>query len=225
MTELTRALVIVDVQNDFCAGGSLATADGAAVASAVTEHLAARRDDYDVVVATRDWHVDPGEHFAPAGQEPDFAVSWPVHCVAGTAGAELHEDLDMEEVRPDAQFLKGLHTASYSGFDGQLGEPDEVRSGEGAAAPVGPYGATRAAADAVEAGAETLDEWLRSHDVEALTVVGIATDHCVKATVLDGIENGYEVTVLTDLVAGVSEDTAEAALQEMEDAGAILATA
>ncbi|SJN18847.1 Nicotinamidase [Micrococcus lylae] len=224
MTELTRALVIVDVQNDFCEGGSLATADGADVAAAITEHLADRRDEYDVVVATRDWHVDPAEHFAAAGEEPDFSVSWPVHCVAGTAGAELHADLDMEEVRPDAQFLKGLHSASYSGFDGQLGEPDEVRSGEGAAAGVGPYGATRAAADAVEPGAETLDEWLRSQDVEALTVVGIATDHCVKATVLDGIENGYEVTVLTDLVAGVAEDTAEAALEEMKDAGAILTT-
>ena len=100
MTELTRALVIVDVQNDFCAGGSLATADGADVAAAITEHLADRRDEYDVVVATRDWHVDPAEHFAAAGEEPDFSVSWPVHCVAGTAGAELHADLDMEEVRP-----------------------------------------------------------------------------------------------------------------------------
>lgn len=224
MTELTRALVIVDVQNDFCAGGSLATAEGAETAAAISEHLAARRDEYDLVVTTQDWHVDPAEHFAAAGQEPDYRVSWPVHCVAGTAGAELHEDLDLEEVRPDARFLKGLYSASYSGFDGQLGEPDEVRSGEGAGAPVGTYGATRAAADAVEPGAETLDEWLRSQDVEALTVVGIATDHCVKATVLDGLENGYEVTVLTDLVAGVSEDTAEAALQEMEDAGAILAT-
>ena len=227
MTELTRALVIVDVQNDFCEGGSLATASGADVAAAITEHVVEHRDDYAVVVATRDWHVDPGEHFAADGEEPDFAVSWPVHCVAGTAGAELHQDLDMEEVRPDAQFLKGLYSASYSGFDGHLGEPDAVPTGAAGERPsgtVGPYGATAVAAAAVESDAPGLDEWLREQGVDAITVVGIATDHCVKATVLDGIENGYEVTVLTDLVAGVAEDTAEVALEEMEDAGAVLAT-
>ena len=144
---------------------------------------------------------------------------------AGTAGAELHPDLDAEHL--DAEFLKGLHTDAYSGFDGALGEPDAVPTGAAGERPsgtVGPYGATAVAAAAVESGAPGLDEWLREQGVDAITVVGIATDHCVRATVLDALDAGYEVTVLTDLVAGVDEAAAQAALHEMEAAGAILAT-
>ncbi len=220
MTEPKRALVIVDVQNDFCAGGSLATDDGAEIAAAITEHVSERRGDYDAIVMTRDWHVDPGTHFAPAGTEPDFTQTWPVHCVAGTPGAELHEQLDVEEIAADAEFLKGLHDASYSGFDGRLGEPDLVRSGEGASAPAGPYGATAGDEAAVADDAPTLDEWLREQDVDAITVVGIATDYCVKATVLDGLDAGYDVTVLAGLTAGVAEESTAAALEEMTEAGA-----
>ena len=227
MENLNRALVIVDVQNDFCEGGALGVTGGAAVAAGVSEHLAEHADAYAAVAATRDWHVDPGTHFAAAtGAEPDFRTTWPVHCVAGTAGAELHPDLDAEHL--DAEFLKGLHTDAYSGFDGALGEPDAVPTGAAGERPsgtVGPYGATAVAAAAVESGAPGLDEWLREQGVDAITVVGIATDHCVRATVLDALDAGYEVTVLTDLVAGVDEAAAQAALHEMEAAGAILATA
>ena len=128
MENLNRALVIVDVQNDFCEGGALGVTGGAAVAAGVSEHLAEHADAYAAVAATRDWHVDPGTHFAAAtGAEPDFRTTWPVHCVAGTAGAELHPDLDAEHL--DAEFLKGLHTDAYSGFDGALGEPDAVPTG------------------------------------------------------------------------------------------------
>jgi nicotinamidase/pyrazinamidase len=108
-----RALIIVDVQNDFCEGGWLAVAGGAAVARAISEHVADGGRDYGHVVATKDFHVDPGSHFS---DHPDYAASWPPHCVAGTPGADFHPDLDTAEV--EAVFLKGAHAAAYSGFEG-----------------------------------------------------------------------------------------------------------
>jgi nicotinamidase/pyrazinamidase len=107
-----RALLIVDVQNDFCEGGSLAVAGGAAVARAISEHVASE-PGYGHVVATKDFHVDPGAHFS---DHPDYAASWPPHCVAGTAGSDFHPDLDTGAV--EAVFLKGAHAAAYSGFEG-----------------------------------------------------------------------------------------------------------
>jgi nicotinamidase/pyrazinamidase len=214
-----RALVIVDVQKDFCEGGSLGVDGGARMAGRITSFLDEHAQDFDAVVATRDWHVDPGPHFAAEGTEPDYTESWPVHCVAGTEGAELHPALDTEYL--DAQFLKGRFDAAYSGFDGQLGSPDLIRSGapEGTA---GPFGATAAAATAVEEGAPGLDDWLRQEGISSVTVVGIATDHCVRATVLDAIDSGYDTSVYTDLVAGVDRDRSEQALELMEENGAVL---
>ncbi len=107
-----RALIIVDVQNDFCEGGSLAVAGGAAVARAVSEHLAGG-PEYAHVVATKDFHIDPGSHFS---DHPDFVASWPPHCVAGTPGADFHPNLDTGAV--EAVFKKGAHAAAYSGFEG-----------------------------------------------------------------------------------------------------------
>ncbi|MDO5287956.1 MAG: isochorismatase family protein [Actinomycetia bacterium] len=107
-----RALIVVDVQNDFCEGGSLAVAGGAAVARAVSAYLAGD-PGYDLVVATRDAHVDPGPHFS---QEPDFVDSWPPHCVVGTPGQQLHPDLTFRDFA--AVFDKGAHEAAYSGFEG-----------------------------------------------------------------------------------------------------------
>ena len=107
-----RALIIVDVQNDFCEGGSLAVTGGAAVARAISEHVAAG-GDYGHIVATKDFHIDPGAHFS---DHPDYAASWPPHCVAGTSGADFHPDLDTGAV--EAVFLKGARAAAYSGFEG-----------------------------------------------------------------------------------------------------------
>jgi nicotinamidase/pyrazinamidase len=107
-----RALIIVDVQNDFCEGGSLAVAGGAAVAREISQHVASE-PGYGHVVATKDFHVDPGAHFS---DHPDYAASWPPHCVAGTAGADFHPDLNTVSV--EAVFRKGAHTAAYSGFEG-----------------------------------------------------------------------------------------------------------
>ena len=108
-----RALIIVDVQNDFCEGGSLAVAGGAAVARSISSLLASGSHGYDHVVATQDYHIDPGSHFA---SDPDYVHSWPVHCVAGSPGAEFYPDLATERI--EAVFRKGAHAAAYSGFEG-----------------------------------------------------------------------------------------------------------
>ena len=93
---------------------------GAAVAAGISGYLAERAGSYDLVVATRDWHVDPGRHFAAAGEAPDFVDSWPPHCVVGTGGAEWHPNLHL----PDRAVVvsKGEHAAAFSGFEGQAGD-------------------------------------------------------------------------------------------------------
>jgi nicotinamidase/pyrazinamidase len=180
---MTRALVVVDVQNDFCEGGSLAVTGGADVAAAISEHVRAHAADYAHVVATRDHHVDPGDHFA---EQPDFVETWPAHCVVGTDGVELHPRLDREPV--EAVFDKGEHAAAYSGFEGR--------------------------SDGV-----ALADWLRAHGVDAVDVVGIATDHCVRATALDAVAEGFATRVLLPLTAGVSDATTDAALDQLRTAG------
>lgn len=185
---MARALIIVDVQNDFCEGGSLAVAGGAGVAGDISAALRedAGRQRWAHVVATRDHHIDPGDHF---GDPPDFVTSWPVHCMAGTAGADLHPELDTERV--EAVFTKGEHAAAYSGFEGHDGS-------------IG------------------LAAWLRMRDVDAVDVVGIATDHCVRATALDAVAAGFATTVLLDLTAGVARATVDSALTELREAGVAL---
>lgn len=111
------ALLVVDVQRDFCEGGSLAVPGGEAAAAAISDLIDASNGAYSVVIATRDWHVDPGTHFAAPGQDPDYTQSWPVHCVAGTPGAEWHPDLRLPA---DAVVVsKGETAAAYSGFEGR----------------------------------------------------------------------------------------------------------
>ena len=106
-----RALVIVDVQNDFCEGGSLAVQGGGEVARAISRYL--ESGGYDHVVASRDFHIDPGGHFSA---RPDYVNSWPRHCVVGTGGAAFHPDLDTSHI--ETVFSKGAHEAAYSAFDG-----------------------------------------------------------------------------------------------------------
>ncbi len=178
-----RALIVVDVQRDFCEGGHLGVTGGARTAAAITEH--ARSGGYDHVVATRDYHIDPGSHFS---ENPDFVDSWPRHCEAGTPGVEFHPDFDAslaEEV-----FDKGHYTAAYSGFEGSA-RKDRV----------------------------PLAEWLREHGVDEVDVVGIATDHCVRATALDAAREGLRTRVLLGLTAGVARPTVDAALEQLREAG------
>jgi nicotinamidase/pyrazinamidase len=110
------ALIVVDVQRDFCEGGSLAVPGGDAVAAGISDLIDAAGDAYRLVVATRDWHIDPGSHFAPVGQEPDFVKTWPVHCVAGTEGADWHPDLRLPE--QVVVISTGEYGAGYSAFEG-----------------------------------------------------------------------------------------------------------
>ncbi|GAB2931434.1 MULTISPECIES: isochorismatase family protein [unclassified Streptomyces] len=183
-----RALIVVDVQNDFCEGGSLAVAGGADVAAAITDLIGDAQPAYHHVVATRDHHIDPGGHFSP---NPDYVDSWPVHCVAGTEGVGFHPNFApaVASGAIDTVFDKGAYSAAYSGFEGS----DENGTG--------------------------LAQWLRDREVTEVDVVGIATDHCVRATALDAAREGFVTQVLLDLTAGVSGATTERALAELRTAG------
>ncbi len=181
---MSRALIIVDVQNDFCEGGSLAVTGGAAVAAGISLVLDKAGDRWDHVVATKDWHIDPGAHFS---DHPDFVESWPAHCVVGTGGADFHPELATGRI--EAVFHKGEHAAAYSGFEGHTDD------GVG------------------------LADWLRQRDVTEVEVVGIATDHCVRATALDAVGAGFATRVLLHLTAGVSQGSTDAALEELRTAG------
>ncbi|MCT1368243.1 isochorismatase family protein [uncultured Kocuria sp.] len=200
---MARALLIVDVQNDFCRGGALATDRGDDVAAEISAYLLTHHAAYDVVVTTQDWHIDPGTHFS---ENPDFTNSWPVHCVANSSGAAFHPDLDMDYV--DAMFRKGEYEAAYSGFEGLLAPEDSVMTGE--------HEPGHMPEDTLKV---SLDDWLQEQDVTDVDVVGIATDYCVRATALDAADAGYETRVLVDLTSAVADETAETAVAELEDAG------
>jgi nicotinamidase/pyrazinamidase len=177
-----RALVVVDFQNDFTPGGALAVADGDAIAARVNELAAS--GDFDLVIATRDWHPPDHGSFAERGGP------WPVHCVADTPGAQLHPAFDASRV--DAIVDKGQDPATdgYSGFDGTR---------------LGPI--------------------LRSRDISDVTIVGLATDYCVKNTALDALREGFAVTVDRAGVRGVevAPGDSERALDEIKAAGGAIA--
>ncbi|MEU4093996.1 isochorismatase family protein [Streptomyces sp. NPDC026673] len=184
-----RALIVVDVQNDFCEGGSLAVAGGAEVAAAITDLIGDATAGYRHVVATRDHHVSPGDHFS---ERPDYVHTWPVHCVAGTEGVGFHPNFApaVASGAVEAVFDKGAYSGAYSGFEGA----DENGTG--------------------------LTRWLRERGVAEVDVVGIATDHCVRATALDAVREGFRTRVLLDLTAGVMAETTERAIRELRAAGA-----
>ena len=189
-----RGLLVVDVQNDFCEGGALGVAGGTKVASGISDFIAAHASEYAVIVASRDWHDadnDNGGHFAHEGEAPNFVTTWPVHCVAGTTGAEYHPDL----ILPDhtLHVKKGQGVPSYSMFEGH--------SDDG----------------------QTVEEILTGAGVTQVDVVGIATDHCVRASALDAKAAGFEVRILNDLIAAVSPDTERSARAEMTEAGVAFA--
>ena len=121
---MARALIVVDVQQDFCEGGSLAVPGGAATASRISGLIDGHADDYGLIVASRDWHVDPGRHFVADGEEPDFAETWPTHCVAGTEGADWHPNLRL----PDRTVVvsKGERAAAFSGFEGRTATGEDL---------------------------------------------------------------------------------------------------
>jgi nicotinamidase/pyrazinamidase len=186
---MVKALLVVDVQRDFCPGGSLAVPGGDDVASRISSWVRDHRDEYRLVVTTMDWHPAPGstagfDHFSAS---PDYVATWPPHCVQGSEGADLHPNLQL----PDGvvEVRKGQTDAAYSGFEG------------------------------VDAGGTSLADVLRGDGVDSVDVVGLATDYCVKATALDAAAHGLHVRVLTDLVAGVAEETTRHALGDLGAAG------
>lgn len=192
---MARALIVVDVQNDFCEGGSLAVSGGADVAFRIGTLLHEWHEAepglhrYGYVVATRDHHVDPGDHFS---ETPDFVNSWPRHCVAGTDGVGFHPNLDPQPF--DAIFDKGEYAAAYSGFEGKN------QDGEG------------------------LADWLRHKGITEVDVCGIATDYCVRATALDAKNEGFRTTVLAGLTAGVAPTSTEQTLVDLQAAGVTVTT-
>jgi nicotinamidase/pyrazinamidase len=191
---MKRALIVCDVQNDFCEGGSLPVHGGAQVAhdiAAILHHWVAqdpKAPDYAHVLATKDHHVAPGSHWS---SQPDFKDSWPVHCKVGTDGEAFHPNLDPQPF--DAIFLKGENTAAYSGFEGRT-------------------------IDGV-----SLADWLRRHGVTHVDVCGLTLDYCVQTTALDAVRNGFETRVLRDLCAGIAPDTTATALANLSGAGVTLA--
>lgn len=192
---MTRALLIIDVQNDFTEGGALGVDGGAAVAAAITAHARSHAAEYALVVASRDWHDatgDNGGHFA-TDTPPNFVTTWPVHCVAGSTGAEYHPAIDSSLI--DVHVRKGQGVPAYSIFEGTTDEGG------------------------------TLVALLDEHGIDELDVVGIATDHCVRASALDALAAGRRVRVLSDLVAGVAPDPSAAALAEIVAAGGEVAPA
>jgi nicotinamidase/pyrazinamidase len=186
---MTRALFIIDVQNDFTEGGELGVEGGAAVAAGISRYLAQHPNLYDQVFASRDWHDadnDNGGHFATT-DAPDFVTTWPVHCVAGTTGADYHPDLDTSAVTVGVR--KGQGRPAYSIFEGVT--------------------------DTGESVPQTLDDL----GIDEVDVVGIATDYCVLASALDTVAAGRSVRVLEDLVAGVDPASSALALERLAAAG------
>ena len=189
LTLVTRALFIIDVQNDFTEGGALGVAGGAAVAAGITRYLAQHPHRYDQVFGSRDWHDadnDNGGHFATT-DAPDFVTTWPVHCVAGTTGADYHPALDTSAVTVGVR--KGQGCPAYSIFEGVTDDGEPV------------------------------EQALADLGVEEIDVVGIATDYCVLASALGALATGRTVRVLEDLVVGVAAASSALALEQLAAAG------
>ena len=189
LTLVTRALFIIDVQNDFTEGGVLGVAGGAAVAAGITRYLAQHPHRYDQVFGSRDWHDadnDNGGHFATT-DAPDFVTTWPVHCVAGSTGADYHPALNTSAMTVGVR--KGQGRPAYSIFEGVTDDGEPV--------------------------AQILDDL----GVEEIDVVGIATDYCVLASALGALATGRTVRVLEDLVVGVAAASSALALEQLAAAG------
>ncbi|WP_018023593.1 isochorismatase family protein [Corynebacterium ulceribovis] len=192
---MSRAFVIVDAQNDFTEGGALAVAGATAAYQKTGRYLAEVPDDfYTHLVTTQDWHVNPGSHFA---EQPDYTDTWPAHCVAGEPGAEINPVMAdniaaFRQAHRDIKLIavkKGEFEAAYSGFEG------------------------------VSDNGTVLTNALKAGGVTDLDIVGVATDHCVRATALDALKEGYRVRVFPAQTAAVDADRGEAALAEIAAAG------
>lgn len=184
--ELGDALIVVDVQNDFCLGGALPVPGGDAVVPVLNQYLTRATDAGMPIIASRDWHPTETRHFAA------FGGLWPPHCIQGTPGAEFHRDLRLP---PETQIGSTGTSADDDGYSAM-----EARLPDGTG----------------------MLEALRSLGIKRLHVGGLATDYCVRATVLDGLRDSFEVFVLEDASrpVDVTEGDGERAMREMLAAGA-----
>ncbi len=186
----STALIVVDVQNDFCEGGKLAVDGGKQIALDINNYVNNRvRSDFDQVLATKDWHNLESDNYGHFHDAPDYLNTWPEHCLGGTWGSNFRTPFGSWNI--DDVFKKGRGLPAYSGFQG-VGHHSKM----------------------------LLEEYLRTWKIDELYVCGIATDYCVKATVLDGLDKGFKVKVLSDLTVAVGDK--QGALDEMSNAGAII---
>ena len=190
MDKKKKALIIVDVQNDFCPGGALAVRDGDRVVPILNRYIEKFARAGAPIFATRDWHPSETNHFNTGGGP------WPPHCVQGSKGAEFHPALKLGDNSVVLSKGMAVDEDSYSGFH------------------------------AVDSHGMALSDLLRQHGVEGIFVGGLATDYCVKHTVLDGLQQGFEVALLKDGVRGVNlnPDDSEQAIEAMVKAGAEIAS-
>ena len=184
------ALIVVDVQNDFCPGGALAVKDGDQVIPALNRHIDKFTKAGLPIFATRDWHPANTSHFNTSGGP------WPPHCIQGSKGAEFHPDLKLP---PDTVIVSAGMGSDEDGYSGFLGIDDR---------------------------GQKLADLLRQRRIERIFVGGLATDYCVKHTVLEGLKEGLKVVLLVDSVRGVNltPGDSESAIEEMRHAGAVIAT-
>lgn len=182
---MSKALIIVDAQNDFVEGGTLAVDGGQKTMRELADYLRGNHEEYDLIVTTQDWHIDPKGHFA---ETPDFIDTWPVHCVAETEGSELFApvaqalgELMLNKGVIVERVFKGEYEAAYSGFEGRTGNKSMRPNA-------------------------LLAELLDFYDVSEVDVTGLATDYCVKATAVDAVKEGFETTVLEEYCAGIHAD-------------------
>lgn len=174
---MAKALIVVDVQLDFCEGGALAVVGGNQVARDIAAYLSRHGSDYDLVIATRDWHDPDSDNGGHISATPDFVDTWPPHCIAGTVGAAFHPELWPAGSRyPDDEVRKGQGVPAYSGFEG------------------------------TNAAGKSLEAILFDEDVTDIDVVGLAFDYCVKATAIDAARAGFHTRVLSDLTAAIHHD-------------------
>ncbi len=179
-----KALVIVDVQPTFCEGGSLPVDGGNNVAKEIATHVL-DGENYDCIITTQDWHIDPGVHFS---DQPNYQDTWPAHGVAGTDEADLHPELSDISGKINYSVKKGMFEAAYSGFEGRDGE-------------------------------ESLKQILAKESITSVDIVGLAFDHCVKATAIDSAQNGFKTRVLSKLTAAVSPVNVNIVSDEMRSHG------
>lgn len=176
---MAKALIVVDVQNDFCEGGALAVIGGNHVAADIATFLRDQGEGYELVVATRDWHNPDGDNGGHFSEDPDFIETWPPHCVSDTEGAAFHPDVWPAELAyPNVEVRKGQGKPAYSGFEG------------------------------ITADGESLCDLLKGAGVNEVEVVGLAFDYCVRATAIDAVVCGMDTTILKPLTAAIHHDGA-----------------